>query len=156
MTVYRIPMPSLLREAFPNPTVRSELARAMGDVFSNGSTVNGHAAVLPPTDLREDASGFTFELDVPGVAPEGIEVLAEEQVLTIRGTRGAKELGADERQVIAERLTGGFERRFRLPKSADRDGITASYAHGVLTVRVAKVTPTQPKRVTVEVSTSRE
>ena len=39
----------------------------------------------------------------------------------------------------------------RLPKSADLGAIQASYANGVLTVRVAKVAPAQARKIVVEV-----
>ncbi len=146
MTVYRFPVSSVLRAAFPANGLRADVERAMDDVFATRT-----ATPLPLADAREDAASYTIELDVPGVMPEHVEVLAEDGVLTVRGARAARELADDQRVVMSERAHGSFARRFRLPKSADQNAITASYAHGVLTVRIAKLVPAQPRRVTVSV-----
>ncbi len=146
MTVYRFPVSSVLRAAFPANGLRADVERAMDDVLASRT-----AAPLPLADAREDAASFTIELDVPGVMPEHVEVLADDGVLTVRGARAPRELADDQRLVVAERTHGSFERRFRLPKSADQNAITASYAYGVLTVRIAKLVPAQPRRVTVSV-----
>jgi HSP20 family protein len=151
MTFYRIPVPDMIRATLPTHTLRADMARAMEDVFSTRAE-----EFLPRADGRADATGFTIELDVPGISPEQIEVLAEDGVLSIRGERTARdqanrEGASEERALIGERPQGRFERRFRLPKSADLNAITATYALGVLTVRVAKVAPAQPRRVPIAV-----
>lgn len=147
MTVYRIPVPSVLRAAFPTNGLRAEMERAMDEVFAPRTEWP-----LPAADAREDATSFTLELDLPGVAAEHVEVTAEEGVLTIRAERRAREVATDERFVIAERAYGKVERRFRLPKTADQNAITASFTNGVLTVRIAKLVPAQPRRVPISVN----
>ncbi len=146
MTVYRIPVPSVLRSAFPTNGLRAEMERAMDEVFAPRADV-----AAPAADAREDATSFTLELDLPGVTVEQVEVLAEDGVLTIRAERRPRELSGDERLVVAERSHGKIERRFRLPKSADQKAISATFVHGVLTVRIAKLVPTQPRRVPISV-----
>jgi HSP20 family protein len=146
MSVYRFPLPTILQASFPHHALRQDVQRVMNDVFTTSD------GTLPPsTDAREDAVGFTLEVDVPGIAPDAIEVLAEEGVLTVRGARPERELGAEEKLVFTERARGPVSRRFRLPKSADLSAISASYANGVLTVRVAKLAPATPRRVAVNV-----
>ena len=133
--------------ARPSRVVRNEVLRAIGqDVASfDGSG-------FPRADAREDATGFTVQLDVPGIAPQGIEVLAEDQLLLVRGSTATAELADGERQLFAERSNGSFERRWRFPKSADLHTIAATYLNGVLTLRIAKVEPAQPRKVPVTVS----
>jgi HSP20 family protein len=76
---------------------------------------------------------------------------AEDGVLTVRGERVRLELAEGERLLIGETTQGQFVRQFRLPKSADLQAIQAAYDLGVLTVRVAKLAPAQPRRVPVSV-----
>ncbi len=104
----------------------------------------------PAAEVREDATGYTLTLELPGVPPEGVELLADGGTLLVRGERGARPLADGERAVLHERRTGPFARRFRLPKQADLQDVTATAAHGVLTVRVAKVLPAQPRRIVVQ------
>lgn len=145
MTFYSLP----LTPPRSTSAVRREMDRLFDDVFAG----RPNSGWQPPVDAREDATGYTIELDLPGVAPDTLEVLAEDGVLTVRGTRPARELAASERVVFAEQFRGAFVRRFRLPKAADLQAVSATYAHGVLQVRIAKVAPAQPRRVPVTVAT---
>jgi HSP20 family protein len=103
----------------------------------------------PAAEVREDATGYTLTLELPGVPPEGVELLADGGTLLVRGERGARPLASGERAVLQERQGGPFARRFRLPKQADLQDVTATAAHGVLTVRVAKVLEAAPRRIVV-------
>lgn len=131
----------------PTLTVRRELDRLFDDVF-----VSRSAAAQPSADARESAAGFSLTVDLPGVAPESLEVLAEDGVLTVKGSRSTPTLAEGERTLFSERANGAVSRRFRLPKSADLQAIQATYTHGVLTLNIAKVAPAQPRKVAVNVT----
>lgn len=137
----------LTAAGLPTFTVRRELDRLIDDVF-----VGRTASTQPATDARESATGFSLTIDLPGISPESIEVLAEDGVLTVKGERSAGPTGDGERVLFAERPNGAVSRRFRLPKSADLQAIQATYSHGVLSLQIAKVAPAQPRKVTVNVA----
>ena len=139
---YTIPLAS----AYPAASLRRELDRLFGDTFPARHT---DPVWQPSASAREDASGYTLTLDIPGIDPDTVEVLAEDGILTVKGTRTERIAAEGEKILFAEQTSGNFTRRFRLPKSADLQQITASYAFGVLTVRIAKVVPAQPRRVPV-------
>jgi HSP20 family protein len=134
--------------SFPASSMRRELDRLFEEAFTGRPSERGWQ---PGVSAREDAAGFTLDMDLPGVDPAGVEVLAEDGVLTIKGTRGLRETGADEKVLFAEQPYGAFTRRFRLPKWADLQAVQASYGLGVLTVRIGKVAPAQARRVPVTV-----
>lgn len=134
---------------FPAATFRRELDRMFEDAFS-GRPADGQWQ--PQVTAREDGAGYTLDVDLPGVDPAQVEVLAEDSVLTVRGTRGRREPGEGETVLFAEQPHGMFVRRFRLPKHADLQTVNASYALGTLTVHIAKIVPAQPRRVPVTVS----
>jgi HSP20 family protein len=144
MTFYSLPLTS------PRTTsaVRREIGQLFDEVFSTRPATSWH----PPVDVREDATGYTIDMDLPGVAPESLDVLAEDGVLTVRGSRPTRELAEHERVVFAEQVRGSFVRRFRLPQAADLEAVSATYTNGVLAVRIAKVAPAQPRRVPVMVA----
>jgi HSP20 family protein len=144
MTYFSIPMPATL----PPIGTRRDLDRLFDDAFAGRTT----AEWSPRVDIREDAQSFTLELDLPGVPAASVEVLAEDGVLTVKGARIARTPQDGERILGQERPSGAFVRRFRLPKSADAARIGARYVDGVLSVRVEKTAPAQPRRVTVEVA----
>lgn len=127
---------------------RADLLRALGaDLIAE----SGSGQVHPSADAVEDSTGFVITFDVPGISPEDIEVLTEDNVLTVSGSVPESELKDGERQLFSERPRGAFTRKLRFPKSANLSSIVASYANGVLQLRVAKVEPVQPRRVPVTV-----
>lgn len=139
---YTIP----LATAYPAASLRREIDRLFGDAFPPRPT---EGAWQPSASGREDADGYTLTLDIPGIDPEAVEVFTEDGVLTVKGARALGDSAEGEKILFAEQTSGSFTRRFRLPKSADLQQVTASYAFGVLTVRVAKLVPAQPRRVPV-------
>jgi HSP20 family protein len=128
--------------------LRREIDRVFDDVFGrdNGAT----ARWLPAADVREDEKSFTVELELPGIAPENVEVTAENGTLTVRGEKatGTTESG-DLRWRLTERVHGSFQRSFRLPSEIDQDAIAATFANGVLTVRVPKAAVAVAKKIEV-------
>lgn len=120
---FRVAAPAL-------PVLRSELSRAFDDVF-----VQPARRAWQPVQINEAPEGYTLSLDVPGVAPEQIEVTVEGRTLRIAG----------------ERQGARFVRHFTLPEGIDPSQITATAAHGVLTVTVAKPEAAKPHRITVQV-----
>lgn len=141
---------------FPAPMTAAAGAGVAGAGVASAGAAGAGATTATPTDWQpatdvvEDAASWTLTLDVPGVPAEALDVVVEARVLTVRGSRPAvvvrdgAELGARERR------TGRFVRRFRLPPSADAEQLSAQLADGVLTLRIGKVTPPQPRRVRIE------
>lgn len=145
MTYFTMPLSATL----PTARLRSELDRLFEDTFANKPA----AGWSPAVDIRENATSFSFDVDLPGVSAQSVEVLAEEGVLTIKGEKANRAAQEGERTLVSQRSVGAFARRFRLPKNADATKIDAQFADGLLTVRVEKVAPAQPRRVTVQVKT---
>lgn len=135
-------------------TLRREMDRLMDDAFgSRGIPGTAPSAWSPAVDVREDASAWTFEVDLPGVAPEQVEVTAEKGVLTISGEkRREQEESEADRWRMVERVRGTFKRTFQLPEHVNEAGIQASFRHGVLTVRVPKAEVPAPRKISVQVA----
>ncbi len=101
----------------------------------------------PAVDISERADSYLLRADLPGVAPEDIEISLKDQVLTLQGSRAAGETG---RSHHAERVSGRFLRRFTLPATIDGERIEARSVHGTLEITVPKLPEVLPRRVTVE------
>ncbi len=105
----------------------------------------------PPVDIREEQDCFCLNMDLPGVDPKAIEVSMEQGVLVISGERRPVETKADEQGYHRqERVLGNFERRFKLPESADAAEISAKSENGVLEVVIQKQVEQQPRRITIK------
>ncbi len=109
------------------------------------------AAVLPPVDVIEDATGITLYADLPGVAREQLNLRVEADTLTIEGEvalAAPEGLQASHAEVQVPR----YRRVFSLSKELDPEKITAELTHGVLKLRIPKAEHAQPRKVQIRVS----
>nr|AFN89709.1 heat shock protein 17.2 [Primula forrestii] len=110
------------------------------------------AMAATPADVKEYADAYSFVIDMPGLKSGDIKVQVEDDnVLVISGERKREEEeGA--KYVRMERRVGKFMRKFVIPENADLEGVSAVCQDGVLTVRVQKKPPPEPKKPkTIEV-----
>jgi HSP20 family protein len=105
---------------------------------------------MPMDAYRKDDS-FLLQLDLPGVAPDSIELTVEENVLTVSAERRAPSTGEGVESVISERTFGTFTRQVVLGKTLDSERIDASYEGGVLTVVIPVAEQAKPRRIEVTV-----
>ena len=132
----------------PIVSLRREMDRLFEDAFGSGAPAP--ASWTPAVDVRETNDAWVFDLEIPGVDPAGVEVTADQKVLSIRGEKSSRPTeGEEPRLVSVERITGSFERSFRLPSSIREDAIEAKYKHGLLTVTVPKAEVRQARKIEV-------
>ncbi|CAO2174506.1 unnamed protein product [Urochloa humidicola] len=91
-------------------------------------------------DWKETPTAHVFKADLPGVKKDAAKVEVEDgNVLVISGERPSREEAREgEAWRLVERSSGGFRRRFRLPRGARLDRVSAAMEDGVLTVTVPK------------------
>ena len=104
----------------------------------------------PAVDIIEGNGHFQLRADVPGVAPEDIELSMDAGILTVSGIRKAAEYDENAEVKRTERRTGRFLRRFTLPESVDAERISAKTSNGILEVSIPKLPEVQARRITVE------
>ena len=120
------------------------------DPLSPFDTVFGRsAAFVPPVDVTVSTSDLVITLDVPGLAPDTLDIEVLDGQLFVRGERARPELTGDATWTHAERAFGRFERRIKLPSGVDPDAITANFEHGVLSLVVPKPERMKPRRITI-------
>jgi HSP20 family protein len=124
--------------------MRREMDRMMGE--ENAASTSDW---VPAVDIREDKGGFTIVADLPGVAPQVIDIHAENGVLTIQGNRESEKKEEKQDYKRIERSCGSFFRRFTLPDTADTDQISAKGENGVLTITIPKRAEIQPRKIAV-------
>jgi HSP20 family protein len=103
----------------------------------------------PDMDVFELPAEFLLRVALPGVRPDDVAATVAGKTLVISGERRL----AFPEGAIAHliELTGGrFERRVRLPDSADASGIRMEMADGQLLVRVPKAEPRLTSRIQVQ------
>ena len=134
-----------------------QLQREMGTLFdpllgtTDESLTIATSDWVPAVDIREEDNQFLVVADIPGVAPEEIEVKMENGMLSIKGERKEEHKEEKEGYRRIERSYGLFHRRFTLPETADPEGITAKSNNGLLEVVIPKrEAPAQSRRINVE------
>lgn len=127
------------------------LSRAMDDAVGTGT---GDPTWAPSLDASETEHGWVVDIDMPGVAPESVDVVFDRNALTVRGTRQRVE-GDKTRAGIRERAMGAFERTLRFPQHVDSEKISAEFRHGVLTITVPKAESARPRKISVQADVAR-
>jgi len=90
----------------------------------------------PKVEVQENGRTYTISVELPGLDQKDVKVLVEDDMLTISGEKHVER--SDEKTHYSERSYGGFTRAFTLPSDADRDGISANFSKGVLTLQIPK------------------
>jgi HSP20 family molecular chaperone IbpA len=104
--------------------------------------------VAPPVDIYEDQDGLVVVADLPGADPAGLDVRVERGTLTIQA-RTTNDRTSGE-LVLREYELTGFFRQFHLPDEVDPARIEAELKQGVLTLRLPRVAPPEPRRIQVQ------
>ncbi|HET8771666.1 MAG TPA: Hsp20/alpha crystallin family protein [Gemmatimonadaceae bacterium] len=128
-------------------SLRREMDRLFDDTFGRAAT--NSTSWTPAVDVREEKDAFVFQLELPGVSPEAVEVTADGGVLSVSGEKKSEEQRDEDRWHIVERVSGSFRRTFQLPQNVTEEKIDATFEDGVLTVRVPKAEQPKPKKIEV-------
>ena len=132
----------------------AEVDRALDSLASQMLGTAATSAVHLRADVRETATAYILQLDVPGVAKEDITVDVDEKTVRIEATfkRASTEPVEGETAataVLTERVAGSASRNFRLPQAVDAEQATAHHEHGVLTLTLPKKNATTQKRLAI-------
>jgi len=113
------------------------------------SRVSGWRGALMPMDAFEKDGMYTLRFDLPGVDPDHVDLMVENNVLTVTADRKLENTeGAN--WLLRERPTGTHSRQVRLSERLDTGQVHASYDQGVLTVTLPIREEAKPQRVAIK------
>lgn len=121
-------------------------------IFDNQAAAGNANSWTPAVDITEYKDRYSLAVELPGIAPESVDITVDEGVLEIQGERLDH---TNEENVVyrrAERRAGHFHRKFHLPETADFDGVTANNKDGVLEINIPKQQKAQPRKIEVVTS----
>ncbi len=134
-------------------TLQNEMTR----MFSRAATGGGEGGELlgagswiPPMDVHESPDRYTVTLELPGVAPDAVDVTFNDGALTIQGERKFYEGYSEDSFHRVERRFGSFARSIALPSQVDADKIAAKFTNGLLTLEIPKAEQAKPRRIEVK------
>ncbi len=105
----------------------------------------------PLVDIYETADSVVIKAELPDVDQKDIDVLIEENTLTLKGERRQDGEVKKENYYRIERYFGTFQRSFNLPTTIDQENVDAICKKGVLTITMSKKEKTRPKQINVTV-----
>lgn len=132
-------------------SLRQAMDRLFEDSFvrprtlDSGWAANGTLSL----DIASTADALVVEAALPGVKPEEVEITVEGGTLTISGsTRSEREEGEGD-YLVREIRRGSFSRTVALPDGLEPDKATASFEHGILTLRIPKAEQVKPRQIRI-------
>ena len=125
--------------------VFTELGRAFGD-----DPLAGECS--PPIDVYETDEALDIVVDLPGVAAEGVRLLARGDSILVAGEKARRRVRGESSFHLVERGYGRFARVIRLSRPCDMSKAHARLIHGELHVAVPKVVDRRGRTHTIAIS----
>lgn len=117
-------MPGMLEDFF---------GRNIGDFVGADFATN-----VPSVNISETESGYQLEVAAPGLSKEDFHISLDKDRLTISSEKSMKNESTEGKWTRREFNFSSFSRSFVLPKTVEKDHISAKYENGVLFLTVPK------------------
>ena len=101
----------------------------------------------PPASVSETAEGYTLELEMPGVSKEGLEILVENNELSIIGRKSTATIEGT--LLHRESRSHNYRRSFEIDPSIDSGKIVARISQGVVALTLPKAEEVKPRKIAV-------
>lgn len=103
----------------------------------------------PAIDVQDQENVFLVRASLPGVRPEEVRIEARGNHVAISGQIQEEREGERGNFLLRERRVGQFFRTFTLPVDVNSEGAEASFANGVLTLRLPKSEAARSRQIPV-------
>ncbi len=108
------------------------------------------APAFPKVDITETDEEVKITANIPGVAPEKVEIEVNEDIISLSGTVEKEQEEKEGKVYRYEREYGEFRRMFTLPARVKSDKVSAKAKNGVLIITLPKAEAEKKKKVMVE------
>ena len=133
-------------------SLRAAMDRLFEDSFVNPlawRTIAAGDAVMPAIDVYETDDDVIVKAALPGIKPEDVEITMTGQTLTLRGELKEDEEVKRDQYLFRERRFGSFNRTLQLPVRVQGDNAEATFADGLLTLRIPKADEVKPRQIRI-------
>jgi len=104
----------------------------------------------PVVDIVERPTELVILADMPGTAPDKIDIRFEDRSLIIYARVEPRQDPSSTQYLLHEYGVGNFHRVFQVNEDVDPRRISAEYRHGVLTVHLPKAESILPRKIEVQ------
>ena len=122
-----------------------ELGRAFG-----AESLAGECA--PAVDVYETDDAIEVMVDLPGVEPGAVRILAKGDGLLIAGDKAARRIRGESTFHLVERGYGRFARVVRIGRSCDPSRARARFRDGELQISIPKLTERRGRAIPIPIS----
>jgi len=111
--------------------------------LTNFSSTN---TTLPAVNVKETDDDYILEVAAPGMSKKDFKINYQNHVLTISSEKKEEKSEQDDHYTRKEFSYQSFQRSFTVPQhDVDSEKITATYADGILNVKLPKREEVKPK-----------
>ena len=121
-----------------------ELDRLAEQTLSAGT----RAVRAMPMEALRRGDEFLVHLDLPGVAPDDVDLTVEHNVISVRARRMPSRQEGDE-VIVDERVYGEFARQLFLGDNLDPGGLSADLSDGVLKLTIPVSEASKPRKISL-------
>ena len=132
-------------------TLRQAMDRLFDDtVFRPLTAYSNHGDLARlPLDVRTTPDALHVEAALPGIAPEDVDITVENGTLSIRGEQRQERSEGEGENLVQEIRRSSVSRSVSLPSGLEPDKATASFEHGMLTLRIPKAEEVKPRQIRI-------
>jgi len=102
-----------------------------------------------PLDVTTTPDELVVEASLPGIKPEDVEITVENGTLTIIGRTAEERSSGEGSYLVQEIRRGTFSRSVTLPNGLEPDKASATFEHGMLTLRIPKAEQVKPRQIRI-------
>jgi len=108
-----------------------------------------------PLDVTRTSDALIVEAALPGIRPEDVDITVEDGTLSIRAeSRDERQQPEDQGEsLVSEIRRGTVSRSVTLPTGLEPDKASATFEHGVLTLRIPKAESVKPRQIRISPTT---
>lgn len=130
------------------PRLSRSLSREAASAKGAAQSGESEFTVKPVYEIKETDEAWGLTVHLPGVAKDGLELTAEEGLVTIRGRRAWRQ-PEGWTSLYRESVDAPFELNLEHDNTVNADGIHAELKDGVLRVSLPKAEAVKPRKITV-------
>jgi HSP20 family protein len=135
-------------------TLRRAMDRLFDDDFGRARTWRPVSlGAEPALDITTTPDELVVKASLPGWRPEDVDITLTGSTLVISGEVEDEARREEESWILNEIRRASFSRTLELPEGILGDRTTATFEHGILTLRIPKAEEVKPKQIKISATT---
>ncbi len=115
------------------------LRQGMDHLFEDFFSMSAPKALMPKSNIYEDAKNYHIEVQVPGMQESNLNISLDGRVLSISGEERVEHEQNEKNYHRVEFSSSEINRSWELPPNVDIDRLEANFRNGILDVVLPKM-----------------